>query len=137
MKSLGLEKKSLGFLMVSNMKWTYRGLDVPLSFIIVGGGQWLVKSQFSLTKSKNVFPFFYATHIILWNKIVQIINLILHFFKNVTYFSFYDLLIYILVPSEFARLLQYYTQQGFRVIGAASKQLKVNICSRRRIYWCT
>jgi len=28
------------------------------------------------------------------------------------------------IPSEFTRLLQYYTKQGFRVIGAASKQLK-------------
>jgi hypothetical protein len=31
------------------------------------------------------------------------------------------------VPAEFTMLLQYYTQQGFRVIGAACKQLKVMI----------
>lgn len=29
------------------------------------------------------------------------------------------------VPPEFTSLLQYYTKQGFRVIGAASKSLKV------------
>ena len=31
----------------------------------------------------------------------------------------------LLVPAEFHNLLQYYTKQGFRVIGAAHKTLKV------------
>ena len=32
---------------------------------------------------------------------------------------------YLLVPAEFTNLLQFYTKQGYRVIGAAHKQLKV------------
>merc|ERR1719193_1609082 len=31
------------------------------------------------------------------------------------------------IPSEFSRLLQYYTQQGFRVIGAATNNLKAGL----------
>ena len=32
----------------------------------------------------------------------------------------------LLVPAEFTNLLQYYTKQGYRVIGAASKSLQVS-----------
>ena len=33
----------------------------------------------------------------------------------------------LLVPAEFTNLLQYYTKQGYRVIGAASKSLQVSL----------
>ncbi len=45
--------------------------------------------------------------------------------KNCFWFSFSSKHFYAPVPAEFTMLLQYYTQQGFRVIGAACKQLKV------------
>ncbi len=38
----------------------------------------------------------------------------------------------VLVPAEFNMLLRYYTQQGFRVIGAACKQLKVSNTVRKQ-----
>ena len=40
----------------------------------------------------------------------------------------------LLVPAEFTNLLQFYTKQGFRVIGAAHKQLKVKIDQKYSLY---
>ena len=41
-----------------------------------------------------------------------------------------------LVPQEFAMLLQYYTKQGFRVIGAATRNIKVSCLENTKKRLC-